>query len=181
MNTPDNEFRIKGMSRRLRRIFQFSLYILPPFPVIYWLSYNHLPEMMHENIFPSGPLAWLPMNSRMIALSGDIPAIVILILALINLKRLFSLYEQGIYFQTENVVLFRRLSRLAFWSVLADVFEKTVLELARTINNPPGHRILSIGFSSDHLKLLIVATIIMLIGMVVDEGRKIHDEMQLTV
>jgi DNA-binding Xre family transcriptional regulator len=37
---------------------------------------------------------------------------------------------------------------LAFWSVLADVFEKTVLELARTINNPPGHRVLSVGFST---------------------------------
>ncbi len=181
MDTSGNEQRIKKMSKRLRRVFQVCLFILPPFPVFYWFSYNHLPQVMHENIFPSGPLAWMPMNSRLIALAGDIPAIVVLTLALISLKRLFTLYEKGIYFQAENVALFRKLSRLAIWSVLADVFEKTVLELARTINFPPGHRILSIGFSSDHLKLLIVATIIMLISMVVEEGRKIQDEMQLTV
>jgi len=181
MNPSENELKIKKMSRNLRRVFQLCLYLLPPLPFLYWFFYNHLPQIMHENVFPSGPLAWLPMNSRLIAMSGNIPAIFILVLALISLRRLFALYEQGIYFQAENVVLFRRLSKLAFWSILADVFSKTVLELARTINYPPGHRILSIGFTSDHLKLLIVAAIIMIIGMVVEEGRKIHDEMQLTV
>ena len=37
------------------------------------------------------------------------------------------------------------------------------------------------GFFSIHLKLLLVAVILMLIGMVIDKGRKIHDENQLTV
>ena len=181
VNSSENEIKIKKMSRRLRLVFQFCLFLLPPIPVIYWLSFNHLPQVMHENIFASGPVAWLPLNSRLIAMAGGIPAIIVLIFALLSLKRLFALYENGLYFQTENVLLFRSLSRLALWSVLTDVFGKTVLELALTINNPPGHRVLSIGFSSDHLKLLIVAIVIMLISRVVEEGRKIHDEMQLTV
>ncbi|MDP3478344.1 MAG: DUF2975 domain-containing protein [Desulfoprunum sp.] len=181
MENPSNEQRIQKMSRRLRRLFQVCTYTLPLVPVVYWLGYNHLPQMMHNNVFSSGAPSWLPLNSRLIALFGGVPAIVILVLALIGLKRLFSLYERGIYFQAENVVLFRLLGKLAFCSVVADVFNKTVLEVARTINNPPGERILSIGLSSDHLKLLVVAVIIMIIGMVIDEGRKIQDEIQLTV
>ena len=38
-----------------------------------------------------------------------------------------------------------------------------------------------LGISSDHIKLMVVACLIMLIGMVMDEGRKINDENKLTV
>ena len=183
MEQTANEKRIEKMSRGMRVLFQVCIYLLPLIPIFFWLGYNPLPQIMHDNIFPFPAEAptWLPLNSRLIALSGGIPATVILILALIGLKRLFSLYERGIYFQAENVALFRLLGKLAFWSILADVLNKTVLEIARTINNPPGERILSIGLSSDHLKLMVVAIIIMIIGMVIDEGRRIHDEIQLTV
>ena len=181
MSTSENELRIQKRSRRLRRLFQACIFILPLVPVIFWLGYNRLPQVMHDNVFTGGAPSWLPLNSRLIALAGSLPAIVILVLALIGLKRLFFLYERGIYFQAENVALFRLLAKLAFCSVVADVINKTVLEIARTINNPPGERILSIGLSSDHLKLMIVAAIIMIIGMVIDEGRKIQDEIQLTV
>lgn len=181
MKTSDNVRRIRKISRRLRLLFQVSAWLLPLIPVVFWLLYNDLPQVMHQNIFPGKTVDSLPLNSRLIALGGSLPATAIMVLALVRLKRLFSLYEQGIFFQAENVLLFRLLGRLAFWSVLADVFNKTVLEIALTINNPPGQRVLAIGFSSDHLKLIIVAVIVMLIGMVIEEGRKIHEEMQLTV
>lgn len=181
METIGNQQRIRKISRRLRLFFQLCTYVLPLIPVVCWFWYNDMPQVVHQNIFPDKTVEWLPLNSRLIALAGNLPATIILVFALINLKRLFRLYEQGIYFQTENVKLFRSLGKLAFWSVLADVLNKSVLGIASTLNNPPGHRMLSIGFSSDHLKLLIVAVIIMLIGMVIDEGRKIHDELQLTV
>jgi len=177
----ENRQRIQKISRRLRLFFHLCTYLLPIIPIIFWLWYNDLPQVMHESVFPWKTIDWLPLNSRLIALLGNLPATLIMVLALIGLQRLFALYEQGIYFRAENVSLFRLLGKLAFWSVLADVFNKTVLELARTINNPPGERVLAIGFSSDHLKLLVVAVIIMLIGMVIDEGRKINEEMQLTV
>ena len=176
-----NEQRIRKISKNLRLFFQLCTFILPLIPVVCWLCYNDLPQVMHENLLPGKNIAWLPLNSKLIALTGSLPETVVSVLALIGLKRLFLLYEQGIYFQAENVALFRLLGKLAFWSVLADVFSKTVLAIALSINNQPGQRILSIGFSSDHLKLLIVAVIIMLIGMVTDEGRKIHDELRLTV
>jgi len=181
MKPAENEKRIRKISKQLRFFFQLCTFLLPLIPVICWLGYNDLPQVMHENFFPGKTIDWLPLNSRFIALAGSLPATFIMVLALICLKRLFSLYEHGIFFQPENVTLFRLLGKLAFWSVLADVLNKTVSAIALSINNPPGQRVLSIGFSSDHLKLLIVAVIIMIIAMVTDEGRKIHDEMQLTV
>ena len=53
--------------------------------------------------------------------------------------------------------------------------------LALTINNPPGHRVLAISFTADHVKLMFVAIILMIIARVMNEGREIYDENQLTV
>lgn len=181
MKKVENEVRIQRMSRKLRYLFQVCLYLLPALPVIYWLAYNHLPPVIQGNVFGNEVPVWLAVNSRLIGFFGGVPAIFVLVLALRSLKRLFSLYEEGVWFQAENVRQFRLLGKLAFWSVVADVFNKSMLTVAQSINNPPGERMLSIGLGSDHLKLMVVAVIIMLIGMVMDEGRKIYDENQLTV
>jgi hypothetical protein len=177
----ENELKIRGMSRKLRKLFQISLYILPAIPILYWLFYNHLSPMMQDSVFECAAPAFLAVNSRLIAFVGEMPAILVMLFALNSLKSLFSLYERGIYFEAENVKQFKLLGKLALWAVLADVVNETVLVLAETINNPPGEKILAISISSDHVKLMVVACIIMLISMVMDEGRKIQDENQLTV
>ncbi|MCP4114368.1 MAG: DUF2975 domain-containing protein [Desulfobacteraceae bacterium] len=177
----ENELRIRGMSRKLRKLFQIGLYLLPAMPILYWLFYNHLPPMMQDGAVGDGAPAFLAVNSRVIAFAGEIPAILVMLFALKSLKALFSLYEKGIYFEAENVKQFRLLGKLALWGVLTDAVNETFLILAKTINNPPGEKVLAIGISSDHVKLMVVACIIMLIGMVMDEGRKIKDENQLTV
>ena len=176
-----NRFRISRMSRRLRIVFKGLVYFLPVVPVLYWLLYNSLPAVMQEGAFGVGAPLFLEVNSRVFGFAAGLPALVVSIIALNSLSALFSLYERGMYFMAENVKRFRFLGELAMWSILADIFNKTVLIVAQTINNPPGERVLSIGFTSDHVKLLLVAGIVMIIGMVMDEGRKINDENELTV
>jgi hypothetical protein len=123
----------------------------------------------------------LELNSRIIGLMGDLPALVVMILSLNTLRRLFFLYAKGIFFKVENVTYYRKLSKLAFWSVLTNIFDKTLLRLALTFNNPPGQREFIISFSVDHVKLMFVAIILMIIARVMNEGREIYDENQLTV
>ena len=177
----ENELKIRGMSRKLRKLFQVCFYLSPAIPISYWLFYNHLPTIMQEGVIEAGGSAFLEVNSRVIGFAGEMPSIVVMLLALNSLKTLFSLYERGICFEAENVKQFRLLGKLALWGVFADVVNETVTILAATINNPPGQKILAICISRDHGKLMLVACIIMLIGMVMDEGRKIKDENQLTV
>lgn len=176
-----NEDKIRGMSRRLRIFFQVCLFALPTIPILYWFGYNHLSPIMQGGVFEGGAPPFLAINSRVIAFLGGVPALVVTLIAINSLKSLFSLYERGIYFEAENVKQFRLLGKMALWGVLTDIVNKTVLVLAQTINNPPGEKSLSIGISSDHVKLMVIACIIMLIGMVMDEGRRINDENQLTV
>jgi hypothetical protein len=49
------------------------------------------------------------------------------------------------------------------------------------MGNPPGQRIVSIGFGSSEFMTLVVAGIIFVIAWVMDEGRIITEEQQLTV
>ncbi len=153
----------------------------PAIPILYWLFYNHLPPMIQDGVFEGAAPAFLAVNSRLIAFGGEIPAVLVMLFALNSLKSLFFLYEKGIYFEAGNVKQFKLLGKFALWAVLTDVVNETVLILAKTINNPPGEKILAISIGSDHVKLMVVACIIMLISMVMDEGRKIKDENQLTV
>ena len=76
---------------------------------------------------------------------------------------------------------YRKLSKLAFWGIWANIIDKTLVNLALTINNPPGHSVLTISFTADHVKLMFVAIILMIIARVMNEGREIYDENQLTV
>ncbi len=177
----ENELKIRNTSRKLRNLFHVGLYLFPAIAILYWLFYNHLSPMMQDGVFECGAPAFLAVNSRVIAFAGGIPAILVMLVALNSLKVLFSLYERGIYFQAENVKQFKLLGKLALWGVLTNVVNETFLILAKTINNPPGEKILAISISCDHVKLMVVACIIMLISMVMDEGRKIKDENQLTV
>ncbi len=181
MEKNENMVRIQRLSMRLGLVFNLGIYVLPVLTILYWLNYNAMPLFMRNDIGYVEAAADLLLNSRCLALLGSVPLVVVAVRALINLRQLFFLYETGVYFQGENVRRFRMLGRLAFWEIAADMVYKSVLSVALTLNNPPGERLLSITFSSDYVKLLVVAIIINLIGMVMDEARKNHDELEMTV
>jgi len=181
MKKENNTTHIQRLSKKLRIIFTLLMYLVPILTILFWVNYNNLPSFMEGFIDYVDMPASLPLNSRALALLGSAPLVAIEIMALNSLRQLFALYENGVYFQAENVKRVRILGKLAFLGVVADVIDKSVQTLAFTLNNPPGERIISIGFTDDHLKLLVVAAIINLIAMVMDEGRKNQDELQMTV
>jgi hypothetical protein len=161
------------------------MFIVPAFIVYYWLGYNMFPIQCINSVLPGSHGGEMPqvlaLNSRIIGLISDLPALIVMFFCLFALRRLFLLYAKGILFKEENVELYRKLSNLAFWGVLTNIFNETMLHLALTINHPSGHRVLSISFSSDHVKLMVVAVILMIIARIMNEGREIYDENQLTV
>lgn len=182
-----NQKRIQRMSRIFRTLFTVGLYTVPFFPAIYWLGLNYLPAEL-QSPFSSCLMQShcsveyaLPLNLRFLAFGGTIPSTLVLIFSLLSVRRLFSLYGQNIYFERQNIDLYKRLGKLAIWAVFCDVFSDTVRTLATSLNNPPGERMLRICFSTEHFKLLIVSGIILVIAMVMDEAKKMSEEQQLTV
>ncbi|HZM06618.1 MAG TPA: DUF2975 domain-containing protein [Candidatus Saccharimonadales bacterium] len=98
----------------------------------------------------------------------------LLLLAVIAFYRLLNLYEKGIIFSAENVTQIRRLGQLAvFYGVLSaclPVFESPYIQLPLTL---PLNILCSPGF--------MVGCLTIIIAWVMDEGRKIQQEQELTV
>ena len=185
MKKSENTIKIQRISRGLSLLFYIGTFVIPVFAVFYWMGYNSSPIQLINSALPGSHGGVMPqvleLNSRLIGLVGDLPALVVLLLALNTLRRLFFLYARGVFFKVENVAHYRKLSKLAFWSILANIFDRTLVNLALTINNPPGQKALIIGLTADHVKLMFVAIILMIIARVMNEGREIYDENQLTV
>lgn len=185
MKNSENSIKLQRVSRRLGRFFHIWMYIMPVFVLFYWLGYNSAPIHLINTVLPGIHGGAMPkvlkLNSRLIGLTGDLPALFVMLLALGALRRLFFLYAKGLFFKAENVLYYRKLSRLAFGGILTNIFNKTLLIMALTINNPPGQREFMIAFTRDHVKLMLVAVILMILARVMHEGRELYDENQLTV
>jgi hypothetical protein len=185
MKKSENSIKLQRISKRLGCFFYIGTFVLPVFVIFYWLGYNSPPIQLINSVFPGSHGGEMPqvleLNSRLIGLVGDLPALAVTLFSLDTLRRLFFLYAKGVFFRAENVAHYQKLSKLAFWGILANIFDKTLVNLALTINNPPGQRVLTISFTQDHVKLMFVAIILMIIARVMNEGREIYDENQLTV
>lgn len=96
--------------------------------------------------------------------------------------RLFGLYRSGRIFETENVKCFARMGRhLLALAVYDIVFSMPLHSLALTASNPPGKRMLTFGLSSDHVPVLATGIAVIVIAWVMDEGRKLRQEVDLVV
>jgi hypothetical protein len=97
------------------------------------------------------------------------------------LSRLFNLYAQGVFFEKENVSCYRSIAYGLIFQQFLFIVEEALQTFLLTIRNPEGERLVTIGFDDTNVSLLIVGFMIILISRIMDEGRKIQEEQNLTV
>lgn len=95
------------------------------------------------------------------------------------LIRLFRLYETGIFFKAENILCFKQLSNTLLWWVPAGLIVTPLTSLVLTMNNPPGGHALHRNFQSADLTALVVGGILRVVAGVLEDGRRLWDEMEL--
>lgn len=178
----ENIARIKKISARLRFICTGIFYILPILAMSYWFFYNGLPDAWRSGLvrqYSREPE--LSFLTRFLCMIVEIIPVTMIMLSTSYLINLFALYEKKVFFSEENVGYIMKLGKVAIiWSFM-DILKQTLYVLALTLPNPPGQRILVIGFGSSQLMMLLVGYIVVLFARVVDEARIISDEQQLTI
>jgi len=179
----DNLSRIKKFSRNFHSLLSCLLVIIPLYYIFYWAFINYLPEtLITVNIDPT-PLVpnSLPISLQLIGFLASLLPLSALTYGLINIRRLFSFYKEGVIFSFEHVAIFKNTAKaLVLWVVFSIIYEsaKSVLFSA---GNPPGSRLLNVGFSSAELTTLIIGGIVLVIAWVMEEGRILNEERELTV
>ncbi len=65
--------------------------------------------------------------------------------------------------------------------VILSVVYESVKSVIFSLGNPPGSRVITVSFTSDDAFNILVATVILVIAWVVEEGQAIAEENKLTI
>ena len=178
-----NLFRIKKVSHGFHLLFSVLLVAIPLIDICYWVFINQLPETFITVNVQSTPLTphQLSITIRLIGFAASLLPLSALTYGLINLRKLFSYYKAGVIFSFSHVLLFKKVAKaLLLWVVLSIAYDSAKSVLF-SLGNPPGSRVISVGFGSAELTTLIVGGIVLFIAWVMDEGRLLAEENELTV
>lgn len=177
----DTTARLARASRRLRLIFTTLLVLLPLADVLAWLYINDLGQDWQHNLLPAYARPPLPASARIMGLGASVLPMAAALYGIVALIRLFRLYEAGVVFREANVRCFRDLSRALLGWFAAGIVYQPFMSLALTLHHPPGQRQITLGLGTADLTALLVGLTLAVVAWVMDEGRKLQEEQDLTV
>lgn len=104
------------------------------------------------------------------------------ILALYFLMRLFSLYAQGLIFTALNVRRIRQIGFVLLAKPVLDLLYQALMGLVLTMNNGVTSAYnIPIIFDGSHITGILTALVILLVSWVMEEGRKLKEQEELTI
>jgi Protein of unknown function (DUF2975) len=178
-----NLSKVKVLSHWIYRALSVGIVITPIYYLSYWLLINHTALPLMSVNTSASPITPHELSSEILA-AGFIASLLpltVLVYVLINLRQLFLFYKNGVIFSFEHVVLFKKIAKLlSIWVLLSVVYE-SVKSVLFSLNNPVGERVLSIGFGSEELTLVVMAAFVYVIAWVMDEGRVLAEENKMTI
>jgi len=175
----ENMAQIQRVSRRFRLFFTGLIFLIPAMDILYWLSFNHLPDGLFK--LPVVASQELSLQIRLLAILASLIPVSVASFGAFTLAKLFKLYEKAIIFTAENVKHFRTLGYVIIFWVFAKMIYITLISAIISFSNPPGQRMLVAQFELPDMSALIIGAIAILISWIMDEGRKLEDEQAHTV
>lgn len=175
--------KIKKLSRNFYLFFSALLVVIPLYYLIYWVFINSLPATLITKNVAAAPLISTPLSIQVQVIGFGVSLLPLsaLIYGLLNIRKLFSFYKKGDIFSFAHVSIFKKTSKALIWWVFLSILYESAKSVLFTLSNPPGQRLLSVGFGSPEITTLVVAGIVFIIARVMDEGRILSEEQRLTV
>ena len=180
---------IRKASRLLQWLFVFWAVALLPIRIIGWLHYDPSVSIDDQALLygltlplsPGDIVGQIDLQQRLLAMAASALPTALGVLIFAKLARLFSLYRQGQIFTAQVVATIRYLGFALVGAQFADFVFQALCSVALTWHNGVGHRQISVGFSFTHCELLLVAAIVIFSSWVMDEGRRLQAEQDLTI
>jgi len=179
----DNTQRITVASRRLRRTCTGLILLLPLASILFWVFFNPIYHSASSSMIPLPvPVTQdLSVLTRLLAAATEMIPLAAMIYGLLKLRELFGLYGAGQIFTARNVACFRSLGRTLIAWVVCDLIKNSLLSIVLTLPNPPGQRMITLGFYSADFAAIFVGIVILIIAWVMDEARKIQEDQALII
>lgn len=187
--------KIAKISKIFKILFITAFFLVPVASLCFWLFINDIPK----HLLQGGPISlaspiqtpegWFYFGERPLSLLsrglGFLSSFfydTAMMLGLYYLIRLFSLYEKGAIFTSENVKAYKILGYTLFsYALFIKPIAEGIMVTAVTFSNPPGHRYFSIGFGTPNVGYIMIGALIILISWVMNEGKKLQEEQSYTI
>lgn len=189
--------RIQKVSSHLLLIFSILLSTVPLLTMIQWIFVSTKTSDVSDviNFFgifektiqtPEGyvnlsNVSWTPLL-QLLGFSADMIGLLPFLISLFILKAIFKNYQKGEIFSVRNAIQYRRLGVLLLLdALLIKSLSQTLMVLAVTLTNSPGHRYLTISFGTPNLTSLFYGILVIIVSWVMLEASKLHDEHKFTI
>lgn len=186
--------KLQKLSRRLKATFQILTFAVPIFIVLQWLLidwsfFNNLAKSgvffnsvaTSEGTINFATISLTPM-AKFIGCFGQLLGSLPYVLGYMLLEKLFSAYQKGNIFISSNTQIYKKLGWLAFFNgILIIPLTQTLMVLAATLSNPPGHRYITLSFGTPNLEAILCGLLVIVIAWVMEEAQSLSEENQLTV
>lgn len=191
--------KIQKISKILQGAFAVYLILIPLNVLFIWIFSALIPwkETFIGTLFNNGILSAdfkalgkiysiydidFSWTARFIGLAGDFFFQIFVWLAAFYVFKLMKLYAAGNLFSRIHALYFKRMGQfLLLYGTVGIIAGDTLHGIAVTIDNPPGQRMLTIGFGSPNVEMIVISMIITLVGWVMLEGFKLRSDHDLTI
>ncbi len=133
-----------------------------------------------EGMLTLGDVTWTSL-SKMILMASNIVGTLPFFSGLFVLKSIFKNYRKGEVFTRKNATSYRSLGLLCFLDAVLTPLSDTLMVLAVTLSNEPGHRYLSLSFGTPSFNAFFTGAIIIVISWVMGEASRLQEDQHLTI
>jgi hypothetical protein len=120
--------------------------------------------------------------TKLLAFCSAMLQITPFILSLFVLKSIVKNYHKNEIFSITNALLYRKLGWIFFLNaLLIKSLSHTLMVLAVTLANPPGHRYLTLSFGTPNMEALFYGALVIVVSWVMLEANKLHDEQKFII
>jgi hypothetical protein len=171
-----NLSRIRRISRLMQRICTAAVVLIPLTVAGMWATFEYWgPTHPEFAPIPEVP-GTLTLTARLLAAAIGLLQASIAVFAVWRLRRLFALYAEGHIFTADNTRCLRHFAAAICAFAVAKPITGALLSVVLTMNNPPGHRQLSVSFGSSELTTLFIGCVFLIIAWIMDEARTLAEE-----
>ncbi len=124
----------------------------------------------------------LTTEQRILGICSSFTGLLPFLIGAFFLKNLFQNYKLGHIFTVKNTDTYKKLGYLFFLhAFITQPFCDTLMTLAATFSNAPGHRYLTLGFGTPNLETIFCGILVLIISWVMAEAQKLQDDQQFII
>lgn len=176
--------KINIISQRFQLLFKAFLFLYPIMVIgtcMGWFSMFPIEYVASIRLPVDVDLPSLRLTVRILSCLILMIPTVIVMFGFYYLIQLFKLYAKNTIFDLNNVTLIKKIGITFIVQAIANIIIQPVLSIVLTMDAPPGGHVIAIGVGSHEVSNFVIGFIVVLISWIMEEGRKLEEEKQLTI